>query len=193
MLASSDLGTTTYRPIRRRSARRPPKGRRGSLYLQTTNGSRASLWRPPSSRPWRSSTSNTPMSQPRRRRNSPPRARNSKPRNRGHSRDRGRPRPQRAERQRSATESVPSRRALRPAHPVRARTPAVPGEVRGLNRTAFVLDSTKREHRMNFSATGQEGPMREWLMDAAAGFGLVVFIGSAFLLTEIAPAVLHTF
>jgi len=35
--------------------------------------------------------------------------------------------------------------------------------------------------------------MREWLMDAAAGFGLVVFIGSAFLLTEIAPAVLHTF
>lgn len=35
--------------------------------------------------------------------------------------------------------------------------------------------------------------MREWFMDAAAGFGLMVFIGSAFLLTEIAPVVLHTF
>ena len=35
--------------------------------------------------------------------------------------------------------------------------------------------------------------MREWFMDAAAGFGLVVFIGSAFLLAEVAPAVLHTF
>ena len=35
--------------------------------------------------------------------------------------------------------------------------------------------------------------MREWLMDAAAGFGLVVFIGSAFFLADVAPAVLHTF
>jgi hypothetical protein len=35
--------------------------------------------------------------------------------------------------------------------------------------------------------------MREWLMDAAAGFGLLVFIGSAFLLAEVAPGVLHTF
>jgi hypothetical protein len=35
--------------------------------------------------------------------------------------------------------------------------------------------------------------MREWFLDAAAGFGLLVFIGSAFLLSEIAPGVLHTF
>lgn len=35
--------------------------------------------------------------------------------------------------------------------------------------------------------------MREWLMDAAAGFGLLVFIGSTFLWVQAAPAVLHTF
>ena len=35
--------------------------------------------------------------------------------------------------------------------------------------------------------------MREWVMDAVAGFGLVVFIGSTFLLVQVAPAVLHTF
>ena len=35
--------------------------------------------------------------------------------------------------------------------------------------------------------------MREWVMDAAAGFGLMVFIGSAFLLAQVAPVVLHTF
>jgi hypothetical protein len=35
--------------------------------------------------------------------------------------------------------------------------------------------------------------MREWVMDAAAGFGLLVFIGSTFLLVQVAPAVLHTF
>jgi hypothetical protein len=45
---------------------------------------------------------------------------------------------------------------------------------------------------MNFPAT-EEGSMQEWFMDAAAGFGLVVFIGSAFLLAQVAPAVLHTF
>ena len=35
--------------------------------------------------------------------------------------------------------------------------------------------------------------MQEWFMDAAAGLGLVVFIGSAFLLMQVAPLVLHTF
>ena len=35
--------------------------------------------------------------------------------------------------------------------------------------------------------------MREWLMDAAAGFGLLVFIGSSFLVVQVAPAVLHIF
>lgn len=35
--------------------------------------------------------------------------------------------------------------------------------------------------------------MRDWVMDAAAGLGLVMFIGSAFVLAEVAPAVLHTF
>jgi hypothetical protein len=35
--------------------------------------------------------------------------------------------------------------------------------------------------------------MREWFVDAAAGFGLLVFIGSTFLLAEAVPAVLHTF
>ena len=35
--------------------------------------------------------------------------------------------------------------------------------------------------------------MQEWFMDAATGFGLVVFIGSAFLLAQVAPLVLHTF
>jgi len=35
--------------------------------------------------------------------------------------------------------------------------------------------------------------MREWLIDAAAGLGLMVFIGSAFLVAEAAPMVLHTF
>ena len=44
---------------------------------------------------------------------------------------------------------------------------------------------------MNLSA--QEGSMQEWFMDAAAGFGLVIFIGSAFLLAQVAPVVLHTF
>jgi hypothetical protein len=39
----------------------------------------------------------------------------------------------------------------------------------------------------------KEGSMREWVMDAAAGFGLLVFIGSTFLLVQVAPAVLHTF
>jgi hypothetical protein len=33
--------------------------------------------------------------------------------------------------------------------------------------------------------------MREWFMDAAAGFGLLVFIGSAFFLAQLAPVVLH--
>jgi hypothetical protein len=35
--------------------------------------------------------------------------------------------------------------------------------------------------------------MREWIMDGAAGLGLLVFIASSFLLAEVAPAVLHTF
>ena len=35
--------------------------------------------------------------------------------------------------------------------------------------------------------------MREWFADAAAGFGLIVFVGSAFLLAEVAPVVLHSF
>lgn len=35
--------------------------------------------------------------------------------------------------------------------------------------------------------------MLEWVMDAAAGLGLMVFIGSAFLVAQVAPVVLHTF
>ena len=35
--------------------------------------------------------------------------------------------------------------------------------------------------------------MRDWFEDAAAGFGLVVFVGSTFFLAQVAPAVLHIF
>lgn len=35
--------------------------------------------------------------------------------------------------------------------------------------------------------------MLEWITDAAAGFGLMIFVGSAFLLAQVAPVVLHTF
>ena len=52
------------------------------------------------------------------------------------------------------------------------------------NRTLFVLDSTNKEHKMNDSGQPEGELMVEWLMDAAAGFGLVVFIGSVFLLAR---------
>jgi hypothetical protein len=54
------------------------------------------------------------------------------------------------------------------------------------------LTGTKRERKLNIRLT-EEGFMREWFVDAAAGFGLLVFIGSTFLLAEVVPAVLHTF
>ena len=44
---------------------------------------------------------------------------------------------------------------------------------------------------MNFSATKTEGSMREWVADTAAALGLLVFIASAFLLSQIAPVIFH--
>ena len=49
------------------------------------------------------------------------------------------------------------------------------------------------EHKLNIRLMDGGISMREWFVDAAAAFGLVVFIGSAFLLAEVAPVVLHTF